>query len=193
MGLTVTSLRTEIVNLWEKNLSYRQIARTLRCSRSAVSVYVHLHRKEEGRYVDPNPVEVRDYSRGALRSEIVRLWKLGYTYTQIAVALHCSRSTVAGHIYRHRAGMGSGVVRTKRPAAPRKDRRDCKRTRGPNRATDPATYEVVEAIAGSKLYDVEIADRAGITLNTLRAWRSGTHKGQSFLLECVREAITRSE
>lgn len=129
----------------------------------------------------------------SLRTEIVDLWQKGHTYHEIAMALHCSRSTVAGHIYRHRAGMGSEVVRTKGPAAPRKDRRDCKRTRGPNLATDPATYEVVEAIAGSKLYDVEIADRAGITLNTLRAWRNGTHTGRKFLLECVREALTRSE
>lgn len=121
------------------------------------------------------------------------MWQEGHTYHEIAMALHCSRNAVAGHIYRHRNGYGVAVPRPPRPAAPRKDRRERKRMRGPNRATDPETREVIDAVASSKLYDVEIANRAGIALNTLRAWRNGTHKGQSFLLECVREALTATE
>ncbi len=52
----------------------------------------------------------------SLRTEIVRMWKAGHTYHEIAMALHCSRNAVAGHIYRHRNGRGV--------AAPKDPQRD---------------------------------------------------------------------
>ena len=126
----------------------------------------------------------------SLRTEIVRLWREGHTYLEIAMTLRCSRSAVAGHIYRHRNGMGEAVPRAPKPKPAPKDR---KGKRGPNRATDPATRAVVDAIYASKAYDAEITEAAGLGHDTIRKWRNGTRKGQKFLLECVREALTRLE
>lgn len=50
---------------------------------------------------------------------------------------------------------------------------------------------IVAELAASGLTDVEVATRAGINPRTLAGWRKG-RKPTPFLVECVREALTKN-
>lgn len=128
----------------------------------------------------------------SLRTDIVRLHGKGWSFLEIARELHVSRNTVAGHVWRHKNGYGEAKPRAPKERRVVLSRRDMPSRRGPNRATDVPTRLVVYAIEESKLYDWEIAERAGICKETIRKWRAG-RKGRKFLLDCVMEVLEKCQ
>lgn len=61
-----------------------------------------------------------------------------------------------------------------------------------NRATDPDTRAVVALMVASGKDLLEISAGSGVSERTLGNWRGGRHKGQTFLLQCVREYLTKN-
>jgi DNA-binding phage protein len=58
-----------------------------------------------------------------------------------------------------------------------------------NRAKDPLTHAVVEAIDASGLHLSDVAKRSLVSENVMYAWRSGRASANCHLASCVLEAL----
>lgn len=71
----------------------------------------------------------------------------------------------------------------------------CKRAL--NKAADPITRAVIDAVDRSGLLDVDIAEKAGVSQRLLHIWRSGrcsaTCANASYVLEAVGARFTVTE
>ena len=63
------------------------------------------------------------------------------------------------------------------------------RQKGPNKATDPITRAVIDAIDATGLEQAWICRRAGIGKNTISRWRIGLETPNARMLSYVLEAV----
>jgi len=150
--------------------------------------------------------------------EVIALHLQGLSNKEIAARTGRTRNAVIGRIWRHtqrthpaapRKGLpddatirkvlaeNQGVIRyTAKALGVSQQRLTSAGYRNPrkakNRATDPATREVVDMIFESPVPKYMIAEGAGIGLNTIYGWSSGNHTGRPFLLACVRDYLTKN-